>query len=179
VATNDQHGFQLVTGGSPMTEGCHYWEMTVNSASAHYGSHPMCDMLVGAVHESQSAFYISGFGELYRNGKQPWRDAGKFATGDRIGVLLDLNAGWIRFYPTLTRRANSHCRQNFIVERASRRGLPPPWSVPQRCITETMPATTVKAEGDGDGTALALGRTVGGHLPPESESDEDYFYFCV
>ena len=34
----------------------------------------------------------------YGNGKSNADPQGGFATGDRIGVLLDLDAGWLRFY---------------------------------------------------------------------------------
>jgi hypothetical protein len=43
-------------------------------------------------------FIFGGNGGLYGNGKQHADLQGKFATDDRIGVLLDLDAGWMRFY---------------------------------------------------------------------------------
>jgi hypothetical protein len=96
---------QLATGGSPMTEGRHYWE--VELTWTHWG----CNMDVGAVrpgldhdkchvNTSDSIYCISGFdGSLYGNGKNE-ADGGQggFNKGDRIGVLLDLDAGWLRFY---------------------------------------------------------------------------------
>jgi hypothetical protein len=91
---------QLVTGGSPMTEGRHYWEVEL---TAGY------ETLVGAVrpgldhdkehHFTNDAYFISGIsGSLYGNGKSCDDKQGPFATGDRIGVLLDLDAGWMRLY---------------------------------------------------------------------------------
>jgi hypothetical protein len=95
--TNDH---QLVTGGSPMTEGRHYWEVEL---TAGY------DIMVGAVrpgldhdkyhHRTNDAYFIHGYrGGLYGNGKYGADPQGKFAQGDRIGVLLDLDAGWMRLY---------------------------------------------------------------------------------
>ena len=102
VATKDKTGAQLVTGGSPMTEGRHYWEVELTWTDDG-------DILVGAVrpgldHDkfhafTNDAYYITGYdGGLCGNGKRGADPQGKFATGDRIGVLLDLDAGWMRFY---------------------------------------------------------------------------------
>ena len=45
------------------------------------------------------AYYIyGGNGALFGNGKNYADLQGKFAKGDRIGVLLDLDAGWLRVY---------------------------------------------------------------------------------
>jgi hypothetical protein len=106
VATKDKNvdGRQLVTGGSPMTEGRHYWEVELTwSRSNGY-------IMVGAVrpgldhntyhNDTNDAYYIYGDdGGLYGNaGKCGDDQQGQFAKGDRIGVLLDLDAGWLRFY---------------------------------------------------------------------------------
>jgi hypothetical protein len=98
VATNTG-SWQLATGGSPMTEGRHYWEVEVSG----YG------VLVGAVrpgldhdkdhYNTNDAYYINGYrGALCGNGKSNADPQGPFAEGDRIGVLLDLDAGWLRYY---------------------------------------------------------------------------------
>jgi hypothetical protein len=104
VATRDEEGrTQLVTGGSTMTEGRHYWEVELTCA------HADCDISVGAVRpgldhdtyhfRTNDAYYINGgSGALYGNGKEDTDSQGQFAKGDRIGVLLDLDAGWMRFY---------------------------------------------------------------------------------
>ena len=48
---------------------------------------------------SNDAYYINGnSGALYGNGKVSADPQGEFTTGDRIGVLLDLDAGWMRIY---------------------------------------------------------------------------------
>ena len=105
VATKDKDDgrIQLVTGGSPMTEGRHYWEVELTCADDD------CAIVVGAVrpcldhdkghHYTNDAYYIDGDnGGLFGNGKDDADRQGQFATGDRIGVLLDLDAGWMRLY---------------------------------------------------------------------------------
>ena len=99
VATKTGLGYQLATGGSPMTEGRHYWEVEVSGWS----------VLVGAVrpgldHDKDNGggndgYFIFGYnGSLCGNGKSYGDPQGQFAAGDRIGVLLDLDAGWMRFF---------------------------------------------------------------------------------
>ena len=117
VAT--QQGYvrsQLVTGGSPVTEGRHYWEVELTWAAAD----ACCLLLVGAVrpgldHDKSHANtntthnYINGYdGALYGNNKRGADPQGKFAEGDRTGVLLDLDAGWLRFYSN-----GKRCRPGF------------------------------------------------------------------
>jgi hypothetical protein len=105
VATMDAQGSttQLVTGGSAMTEGRHYWEVELTWTGDD------CFILVGAArpgldHErchgnTDGAYFIFGHdGGLYGNGKGGADKQGQFAKGDRIGVLLDLDAGWLRIY---------------------------------------------------------------------------------
>jgi hypothetical protein len=104
VATKDEDGDQLVTGGSPMTEGRHYWEVELTLTGGY------CEIFVGAVRpgldhgkgdhdDTNDAYYIYGNnGGLYGNGKSFAHRQGDFAKGDRIGVLLDLDAGWLRLY---------------------------------------------------------------------------------
>ena len=99
VATKHTKPWQLATGGSPMTEGRHYWEVEISGPS----------VLVGAVRPGldrdkdhrggNDAYFIWGNnGALYGNGKESANPQGRFAAGDRIGVLLDLDAGWMRFF---------------------------------------------------------------------------------
>ena len=96
-------GWQLVTGGEPMTEGRHFWEVELTKWPE--GS---C-LLFGAVrpgldhdkdhYDTNDAYVIDAIdGTLEGNGKD-WDDGqGAFEEGDRVGVLLDLDAGWLRFY---------------------------------------------------------------------------------
>jgi hypothetical protein len=101
--------YQLVTGGSPMTEGRHYWEVELTAG---------LNFMVGAVrpgldHDldhctTNGAYFITnlaGSAALYRKGTS-WEkydaDNGEkydaVSEGDLIGVQLDLDAGWMRFF---------------------------------------------------------------------------------
>ena len=99
----DPSSCQLVTGGSPMTEGRHYWEVELTAGNWEVG------VMVGAVrpgleHDkghslTNDAYFIHGYdGDLFGNGKYGADPQGEFAQGYRIGVLLDLDAGWMRIY---------------------------------------------------------------------------------
>ena len=100
VGTTDN--WQLVTGGEPMTEGRHYWEVELTKWSGW-------NCMIGAVrpgldhdkshYNTNDAYFIGGLkGALFGNGKYNDDWQGAFAEGDRVGVLLDLDAGWLRFY---------------------------------------------------------------------------------
>jgi hypothetical protein len=103
VATAGSAGRQLVTGGEPMTEGRHYWEVEITKR----GNAGLI-FLVGAVrpgldHDKEhfntnDEYLIDSDGCLCGNGKLYADEQGEFAEGDRVGVLLDLDAGWLRFY---------------------------------------------------------------------------------
>ena len=104
VATKNTDDRQLVTGGSPMTEGRHYWEVEYTAADAY-----RIMFLLGAVRpgldhdkeheEGNDAYFILGYtGGLFGNGKNNADTQSGFVKGDRIGVLLDLDAGWMRYY---------------------------------------------------------------------------------
>ena len=110
VASKTTGNWNMVTGGEPMTEGQHYWEveLTNDSVSGY------CDFFVGAVrpgldhnkshHDTNDAYYISAYdGGLYGNNKDGGDPQGKFTVGDRIGMLLNLDRGWLRFYRNGTR----------------------------------------------------------------------------
>jgi hypothetical protein len=50
-------------------------------------------------YDGNDAYFIHGcYGGLCGNGKCFANGQSGFATGDRIGVLLDLDAGWLRLY---------------------------------------------------------------------------------
>jgi hypothetical protein len=100
VATKHHAGrYQLVTGGSPMTEGRHYWEVELSKISVFVGA-----VRPGLDHDkyhmdTNDAYFIAGNnGALFGNGKSYGDQQDQFADGDRIGVLLDLDAGWLRYY---------------------------------------------------------------------------------
>ena len=105
VATQNTGGaVHLVTGGSPMTEGRHYWEVEFTAADAEEIWFMVGAVRPGLDHNTNhatgnDAYFIGGSsGALYGNGKCYADRQGQFATGDRIGVLLDLDAGWLRIY---------------------------------------------------------------------------------
>ena len=106
-----KHGgrsYQLATGGEPMTVGRHYWEVAITE------SDPACLVRIGAARvgldhgrshctldaaDASRAFYVFGkCGNLWGDGLCGASMQGPFKAGDRIGVLLDLDAGWMRFY---------------------------------------------------------------------------------
>jgi hypothetical protein len=103
AATKDTSGWCLVTGGAPMTEGRHYWEVELTHVNR------WCEVFVGAVRpgldhsqmhqDGNDAYFIFGCGgALHGNGKSGAHPQDRFSEGDRVGVLLDLGAGWLRFY---------------------------------------------------------------------------------
>jgi hypothetical protein len=101
-------GRHLVTGGLLMTEGRHYWEVKI---TADHGGN--CSIMLGVARPGLdydkahtgymgtglNCYYIMGnAGGLFGNGRFQVDPQGMFAQGDRIGMLLDLDAGWLRFY---------------------------------------------------------------------------------
>jgi hypothetical protein len=120
----DEEEWQLATGGTPMTEGSHYWEVKITRLSCED-----CPIMIGAVRpgleydgrdqrymrclglddeeydpnqdcNAGSVFYINGHcGGLYGHGqKLVNHHPPRLKQGDCIGVLLDLDAGWMQFY---------------------------------------------------------------------------------
>jgi hypothetical protein len=107
TALQSYYAWRLVTGGEPMTDGRHYWEVELTKWSGY-------DCLLGAVrpgldHDkmhirtNDACLIDAGDGSLCGNGKINADMQGAFAEGDRVGVLLDLDAGWLRFYRNDTR----------------------------------------------------------------------------
>jgi hypothetical protein len=162
VATAGSNGFQLVTGGEPMTEGRHYWEVEITKWDAGYSC------MIGAVRpgldhdkahfNTNDAYLIdAGDGSLYGNGKWRADQQGRFAEGDRIGVLLDLDAGWLRFY-----RNDKRCGPGFTE------GVTGPLvraaHFEHEGIKVTVLPGAVAPEGDGTAEPTA----------PEPDSEADY-----
>jgi hypothetical protein len=102
VVTKGSRGWRLVTGGEPMTEGRHYWEVEVTKREE--GACMLGAVRPGLDHDkdhfnTNDAYFIYALdGGLYGNGQHSDDGQGEFAEGDRVGVLLDLDAGWLRFY---------------------------------------------------------------------------------
>jgi hypothetical protein len=114
----------LTTTGVELTEGKHYWEVELLSECCRgeildIGCYLCFDLLyvlvlgifIGISKPSldPSRLYVlrnctdgwfmsAGYGTLYGNGKEGDDVAGGFEQGDRVGVLLDLGGGSVRFF---------------------------------------------------------------------------------
>ena len=91
----------LTHTGEELTEGRHYWEVEIVRDYPLLG---VCrpDADPRAFHgnrEHTTAWLMStGHGSLYGNGKEYDDPAGDFNQGDRMGILLDLDDGSLRFF---------------------------------------------------------------------------------
>jgi hypothetical protein len=104
VAMQAGGDYTLTTTGTELTEGKHYWEVELLSESVR------CIMIgisrpnlnpAGRYNEQNSTdgwFMHAYNGVLYGNGKDYDDKAGSYKQGDRVGVLLDLNIGSLRFF---------------------------------------------------------------------------------
>ena len=82
-----------------MTEGRHYWEVQVSGFNLFVGAvRPGLDHDKNHYDGSDAYSLFGANGSLNGNGKIDADPQGELATGDHIGVLLDLDAGWMRFY---------------------------------------------------------------------------------
>jgi hypothetical protein len=94
----------LTTTETELTEGKHYWEVELLSedvGAIHIGiSRPNLDPTGDYVDsDCTDGWFIHTYhGALCGNGKQRHDDAGAFKQGDRVGVLLDLDNGSLRFF---------------------------------------------------------------------------------
>jgi hypothetical protein len=85
-------------------EGKHYWEVELLSKRVGYImigiSRPNLDP-VGTYYKRECTdgwFIHAGNGSLYGNGKGGDNEAGEYMQGDRVGMLLDLDNGSLRFF---------------------------------------------------------------------------------
>jgi hypothetical protein len=104
VATQTANGESLTTTEIELTEGKHYWEVELLSedmVSIHIGiSRPNLDPTeeyLGRECTDGWFMYTEG-GSLWGNDKQGGDKAGEYKQGDRVGVLLDLGNGSLRFF---------------------------------------------------------------------------------
>jgi hypothetical protein len=104
VATHTADGDSLTTTETELTEGKHYWEVELLSEDVvdiFIGiSRPNLDP-AGRYFQSHctDSWFINAFsGSLCGNGKAWDDDAGSYKQGDRVGVLLDLDKGSLRFF---------------------------------------------------------------------------------
>jgi hypothetical protein len=105
VATKDTGGsWSLTTTESELTEGTYYWEVELLSKK-------MDNILIGISRpnldptgqywkkECTDGWFIIAYnGSLLGNGKQFDDRSGAYKQGDRVGVLLDLDNGSLRFF---------------------------------------------------------------------------------
>jgi hypothetical protein len=93
--------FSLTTTGIELTEGKHYWEVELVSedvGNTFIGiSRPNLDPRI--VTDCTDGWFTNAtHGALFGNGKQFSDPAGAYKQGDRVGVLLDLDNGSLRFF---------------------------------------------------------------------------------
>jgi hypothetical protein len=96
--------YSLTTTGTELTEGRHYWEVELLSEEVEYMfigiSRPNLNP-TGEYYDSDCTdgwFMYANYGSLYGNGKSHEDPAGTYEQGDRVGVLLDLDNGSLRFF---------------------------------------------------------------------------------
>jgi hypothetical protein len=101
---NLSHQRSLTTTGTKLNEGKHYWEvelLSVNTVNLFIGiSRPDLDPTGAYVlSECTDGWFISAAGgALFGNGKEIDDPSGSYKQGDRVGVLLDLDNGSLRFF---------------------------------------------------------------------------------
>jgi hypothetical protein len=101
---DDDNDATLVTSGVELTAGKHYWEVELlgDASSVLVGVtrpnlNPDIDYLMAG--NSTDGWCIDTYeGCLYGNGKEDDEAAGNIDDGDRIGVLLDLDEGSLRYF---------------------------------------------------------------------------------
>jgi hypothetical protein len=111
VATQKIKGWSLTTTGIELTEGKHYWEVEMLSDVGNFfafigvtrpnldptGSN-FCTGSSFRQHCTDGWFISNGEGGLWGNGKCQADSAGRYNKGDRVGVLLNLDDGSLRFF---------------------------------------------------------------------------------
>jgi hypothetical protein len=89
-----------------MTEGRHYWEVEITASAGNplvrIGAVPVSYSDHNNAKQTEAYMMFLNTGCLFGSGKRGYAQQGKtgkvFAQGDCVGVLLDLDAGWMRFY---------------------------------------------------------------------------------
>jgi len=96
---------RLATGGVEMVSGEHYIEVQITKDGAIEGRHmhigvtrPDLDLETYHYDADNAWYFYAGRGTLYGQGKDNESPQGRLAVGDRVGVLLNLDEGWLRFY---------------------------------------------------------------------------------
>jgi hypothetical protein len=100
VATQTCWGYSLTTTETELTEGKHYWEVELLSVVRIGISRPNLNP-AGEYWKRDCTdgwFIESSQGGLWGSSKQGDDAAGGYKHGDRVGVLLDLDNGSLRFF---------------------------------------------------------------------------------
>ena len=123
LATQSEDGFSLMTTGTKLTEGRHYWEVELVSypkencnPCTFIGIH---DPNLGDTDEfdrdcTDGWFIFTDDGSRWFNQKGDERyepagfGAGEYNQGDRVGVLLDLNDGSLYFFKNGVKHGPGH-----------------------------------------------------------------------
>jgi hypothetical protein len=93
----------LTTTETELTEGKHYWEVELLSKELR------CIIGISRPNLDPTGYYVgrectdgwfinAAFGSLWGNGKKSDDHGGAYKQGDRVGVLLDLGNGSLRFF---------------------------------------------------------------------------------
>jgi hypothetical protein len=104
VATQTVSGQSLTTTGTELTEGKHYWESELLWNRVGYIfigiGRPNLDPTGNYLSRTctDGWFICPDDGGLYGNGKWASDEAGSYKQGDRVGMLLDLDNGSLRFF---------------------------------------------------------------------------------
>jgi hypothetical protein len=106
VATklDDTYVDTLVTSGTELTAGKHYWEVVILNDDEGFTcvgvTRPNLDPDDDySLRASTDGWFIRAYGgALYGNGKEGDDAAGTIDDGERVGVLLDLDEGSLRFF---------------------------------------------------------------------------------
>jgi hypothetical protein len=104
VATQAAKGWSLTTTETELTEGKHYWEVELLSEDMRGTfigiSRPNLDPTRYYIGRgcTDGWFIRADYGSLCGNGKEGDDEAGEYKQGDRVGVLLDLGNGSLRFF---------------------------------------------------------------------------------
>jgi hypothetical protein len=104
VATQTvNQSMSLTTTGTEITEGKHYWEVeplsgNINMIFIGVSRPNLRDPTAYAYQSTDGWFIRTNNGFLYGNGKRGDDQAGEYKQGDRVGVLLDLDNGSLRFF---------------------------------------------------------------------------------
>jgi hypothetical protein len=97
----------LTTTEAELTEGKHYWEVElllvrencVNSIFIGISRPNLDPTGEYTKRECTDGWFMSAsYGDLYGNGKEEDDRAGTYNQGDRVGVMLDLDNGSLRFF---------------------------------------------------------------------------------